>query len=93
MERIATASNRPDRQIVVTGHTDDIPLAGGPYGDNLGLAAARAGAVTRALVSRGVDPASVLTASRGESSPIADNTTEEGRARNRRIEIDITYAR
>jgi outer membrane protein OmpA-like peptidoglycan-associated protein len=42
------------------------------------------------LVSRGADAARIRTEGRGETQPIADNTTEEGRARNRRVEVQIT---
>ncbi|MDP2084994.1 MAG: flagellar motor protein MotB, partial [Gemmobacter sp.] len=92
MEQIARTSDSPGRTILVTGHTDDVPLSGGPHVDNFGLAAARASSVVRALVASGkVDPARISAASKGEFAPVADNRTEEGRARNRRIEILIDY--
>lgn len=92
MDKIAVTGSSPGRSITVTGHTDDVPLAGGPYGDNFGLAAARAASVVRALIDSGeVDPAQIAAVSKGEFAPVADNATEEGRARNRRIEIEIDY--
>jgi outer membrane protein OmpA-like peptidoglycan-associated protein len=70
-------------RVQVGGHTDN---AGTPAG-NEKLSAERAQAVMAALVSRGI-PASRLTAKGyGQSSPIADNRTEEGRAKNRRVEL------
>ncbi|WP_126979198.1 OmpA family protein [Frigidibacter oleivorans] len=92
MARIATTTDRPGRRITVTGHTDDVPLAGGPYRDNIGLAAARAAAVARELVAAGADPAQLSAVSQGEYRPVADNATEAGRRRNRRIEIEINYS-
>lgn len=93
MERIALASAGDRGQITVTGHTDSTPLAGGPFVDNWGLAAARASAVARELGATGKVSASRLSAvSRGESAPVADNNTEAGRLANRRIEIEIDFA-
>lgn len=92
MARIAETALGPETRVTVTGHTDSVPLAGSPHLDNLGLGAARAAAVVRELVATGlVDPAKALAISKGETAPIADNATEEGRAKNRRIEIEIDY--
>jgi chemotaxis protein MotB len=93
MTRLAFAAMGEASDIVVTGHTDDVPLGGGSaYRDNWGLAAARASSVVRALQGTGLVEADRMTAtSRGESAPIADNSTPEGRAQNRRIEIEILY--
>ncbi len=91
--RIVTSALSPEVTIKVTGHTDNVPLGGGsPFVDNLGLGSARAAAVVRELVGSGVvDPTRIDAVSKGETQPIADNTTEEGRAKNRRIEIEIDY--
>lgn len=92
MARIAASSDRPDRRIIVTGHTDDVPVTGGAFDDNFDLAAARAASVVHELIAQGtVDPARISAVSKGEFAPIADNTTEEGRAKNRRIEIEIAF--
>ena len=57
MARIASATNRPNRSIIVTGHTDNVPVSG-EFADNFDLAAARAASVVRELVATGqVDPA------------------------------------
>jgi len=94
MARIAQTGVGGDAEITVTGHTDSIPLTGGPFTDNWGLAAARASSVVRELGSSGlVDPARLTAVSRGESVPVAPNETEEGRAANRRIEIVFEYGR
>lgn len=91
--RIVTSSLSKEVKITVTGHTDNVPLGGGsPFVDNLGLGSARAAAVVRELVASGqVDPARIDAVSKGEMMPIADNATAEGRAKNRRIEIEIDY--
>lgn len=92
MAKIAAKGLAPDATVTVTGHTDSVPLAGSPYVDNIGLGAARAAAVVRELVASGViDPARISAVSKGETMPVADNATEEGRAKNRRIEIEIDY--
>ncbi len=88
LEKISRKATR----IVVTGHTDNVPLSGGIYRDNWELASARAASVVRAIEESGVVPdAELVATSKGEAEPIADNTTEEGRAKNRRIEIEIEF--
>ena len=92
MDRISDMALGPDAVVTVTGHTDDVPLGASPFVDNFGLGAARASSVVRALVERGAVPPDQITAvSKGETMPVADNATEEGRAKNRRIEIRIDY--
>ncbi|MEZ5753676.1 MAG: OmpA family protein [Paracoccaceae bacterium] len=60
--------------------------------DNFGLGAARASSVVRELVeSGGVNAAQITAVSKGETAPVADNATAEGREKNRRIEIEIDY--
>lgn len=93
MARIAAAAMGDASDIVVTGHTDSVPLSpGSPFGDNWGLAAARASSVVRELqAAQSVSPGRMSALSRGETSPIADNETASGRERNRRIEIEFQY--
>lgn len=94
MARIALASAGDRGEITVTGHTDSVPLAGGPFVDNWGLAAARASSVVRELGASGMIAPDRLTAiSRGETVPVAENTTEDGRATNRRIEIEFDFSK
>jgi outer membrane protein OmpA-like peptidoglycan-associated protein len=70
----------------IEGHTDSV----GPQAANLALSQARADAVKRALVERGVPADRIETVGRGESQPIADNGSPAGRGQNRRIEIYLT---
>lgn len=92
MNRLAMAAAGSDSEITVTGHTDDVPLGGGQFRDNWGLAAGRASAVVRALADSGLISDDRMTAvSKGEAMPVADNATAEGREQNRRIEIEINF--
>lgn len=76
--------------IEIEGHTDNVPIRGGKYADNSDLSCARALSVFNYLIdTTNLDPAKIKYAGRGEYVPVADNATEEGRARNRRVEIRI----
>ena len=74
--------------IAVEGHTDNVPVAR-RYPSNWELAAARASSVVRLLTELGVEPDRLKVVSRGEFMPVASNDTAEGRAKNRRIEIQL----
>ena len=93
MKKIATVSGKGAGQINVSGHTDDVPLIfGGQYRDNWDLAAARASSVVQELSKSGKIPSDKLRAiSFGETKPIEQNDTKQGREKNRRIEIEIKY--
>lgn len=71
----------PEAVIVVGAHTDSI----GPEDYNLALSQERANAVRDHLVSNGVSPAQIVVEAKGESEPVADNATPEGRQLNRRV--------
>lgn len=75
--------------IAITGHTDNV----GGDAFNQKLSQRRADAVKVYLAKHGIDAAKVKTAGRGKASPIADNKTAQGRARNRRVEVVITGTR
>lgn len=86
----AVLKNQPDIEFMVEGHTDSIAYKGGVLLDNWDLSVKRATAVVRILQNDyGLDPAKMAAAGRGEYKPIADNSTEEGRATNRRTRIVI----
>ena len=92
MDRLALSAAGGASEITVTGHTDDVPLSGGQFQDNWGLAAGRASAVVRALGATGLITEDRMAAvSKGESEPVASNDTAEGREQNRRIEIVIDF--
>jgi outer membrane protein OmpA-like peptidoglycan-associated protein len=75
----------PGSKIEVAGYTDNI----GTQKYNQGLSERRAAAVKDYLVKHGIDGSRIQTSGHGESDPIADNSTEEGRFKNRRVEIQI----
>ena len=93
MQKIAKVSGKGAVQINVSGHTDDVPLIfGGQYRDNWDLAAARASSVVQELAKANTIPSDKLRAiSFGETRPIEQNDTKQGREKNRRIEIEIKY--
>ena len=76
--------------IEIEGHTDNVPMSSRRYANNNELSAARALSVfDYMLATTNLDPARIKTSGRGEYVPIADNSTDEGRAKNRRVEIRI----
>lgn len=76
--------------IVIAGHTDNIPVRGGPFQSNLKLSIARAATVAQFLLEQTtIDPKHVSTMGFGEYRPIADNQTRLGRRKNRRVEIIV----
>lgn len=90
-----TLSNLSGKQIVVQGFTDNEPI--GPelrahFPSNLELSSARADNVARYLTSKGVPANSISAQGFGDARPVASNSTAEGRAKNRRVEIVITAA-
>jgi chemotaxis protein MotB len=79
-----------DSDIEIEGHTDSVPLNGGRYENNDVLSSYRALAVFNYLKENAaIDPGVMKHSGRGEYMPIADNSTPEGRAKNRRVEIKI----
>lgn len=71
--------------VVVVGHTDSI----GSEAYNLKLGQRRANTVKAYLISKSVPANRIYTESKGESKPVADNATPEGRAKNRRVEVEV----
>jgi OOP family OmpA-OmpF porin len=75
--------------IIAVGHTDSV----GNDGYNQKLSVRRAEAVKSYLVSKGIEKNRVYTEGKGEKQPVADNKTAEGRAKNRRVEIEVVGTR
>lgn len=91
MERVGVILERyAGSTIEIEGHTDIVPIHNDKFENNNELSSARALHVFDYLVENtSLDPADIKHSGRGEYVPIADNTTEEGRAKNRRVEIRI----
>ena len=92
LNRVAEAfNNTAGQNIIIEGHTDNVPIGENlrmVFPTNWELSTARATTVARYLIEkRAVDPVRVSVAAYGEYKPVDTNTTDEGRARNRRIEI------
>jgi chemotaxis protein MotB len=79
------------REFQVAGHTDSKPLTGGVFKDNWGLSAMRARSVLTYLTKaeRGLDPKNWSAAGYAETDPVATNDTEDGRKKNRRVELVV----
>lgn len=89
LDKIAEILKESDRKIVIEGHTDDTSVtAGAPYESNWELASLRATSLVRYLIKhQNIDPKRISAISYADTRPLQSNATEEGRARNRRIEI------
>jgi chemotaxis protein MotB len=79
----------PALVVEIQGHTDSRPIRNLRYPSNWELSAARATQVARALVDRGISPVRITARGFGEYHPVSDNETEEGRGKNRRVEIRL----
>jgi chemotaxis protein MotB len=83
------------REFQVAGHTDSKPLKGGPYQDNWGLSAMRARSVLAFLTAPAadgggaLDPKNWSAAGYGDTDPVANNDSDEGREKNRRVELVV----
>ena len=75
--------------IIAVGHTDSV----GSDSYNQKLSVKRSEAVKAYLVSKGIEKNRVYTEGKGEKQPVADNKTREGRAKNRRVEIEVVGTR
>ena len=75
--------------IIAVGHTDSV----GSDAYNQKLSVKRAEAVKAYLVTKGIEKNRVYTEGKGEKQPVADNKTAEGRAKNRRVEIEVVGTR
>ena len=90
IERVVKVLAHCTGDVLVSGHTDDRPIASSRYRSNWDLSAARAVSVVHELVmTRQVPAERVIAAGRAETNPLVPNDTPEHRARNRRVEIAI----
>lgn len=85
--QLADVLNDLDRDFLVAGHTDNVPISSARFDDNWELSSARATNVVRYLQEEGVSGGNLAAAGYSKFDPVASNETEEGKAKNRRIEI------
>ncbi len=93
LKQLANAiKTNPDINIMVEGHTDNVPISRKSQymNDNWDLSVLRATSIVKILVDGGVTPLSITASGRGESTPVAANDTAENKAKNRRTEIILT---
>ncbi|MFT4150248.1 MAG: type IVB secretion system protein IcmH/DotU [Paracoccaceae bacterium] len=88
--RISAALNKEPGPVLIYGYTDNVPMSGrGRFKNNHDLSLARAEGVKKVLAEGVEDDARFVVEGKAEADPIGDNTTEDGRAQNRRVEIMI----
>jgi chemotaxis protein MotB len=75
--------------IRIEGHTDNVPVSGGPYPSNWELSAARSVSVVHLLVAEGVAPERLSAVGYGEFHPVVPNATPDGRNANRRVVMTV----
>jgi chemotaxis protein MotB len=88
VEQLANVlAENKDINVLIEGHTDDVPYTGSTLIDNWDLSVKRATAIVRILENKGVNPTQITAAGRSKFVPVDTNKTAEGKAKNRRIEI------
>ncbi len=89
LSRIAAAMDQLSGEIVVEGHTDNVPIRSLRFPSNWHLSRARAESVAKIMASELTMPNRIQSVGRGSAEPLASNDSNEGRARNRRVEITL----
>jgi len=92
LKKLADVLNKSiDVDVLIEGHTDNVPIKTAVYKDNWDLSAARATSVVRLLtVEYKLDPKRLTASGKGENVPVSSNQTTEGKAKNRRTEIILS---
>ena len=90
IEKIATVLAGYDNAIQVQGFTDNVPIVTSQYPSNWELSSARAAAIVRLFVDASIKPERLAAVGYGEFQPIADNVSEAGRQKNRRVVLVIS---
>ena len=92
LDRVAPALQQVGGKVRVIGHTDNQAIATPAFPNNMALSEKRAQSVLKVLQAKGLDAARLQAVGMGDSQPVAPNTTEAGRAANRRVEIEVSVA-
>ena len=89
LHRVAEALNQLPGEVLITGHSDNVPIRSSRYPSNWHLSKARAGAVASLIQENLNNPDRVIIEGRSDLDPIAPNTSRKGRAKNRRVEVTL----
>ncbi|WP_326513325.1 flagellar motor protein MotB [Clostridium intestinale] len=90
LNQVAKSLKTLNNEIEIVGHTDNVPIKNSKYDSNLDLSSSRAINVLNYMVSvGGLNPSHMSTRAYGEYKPKYDNSTEEGKTKNRRVEIFV----
>jgi len=92
LDKVSDVLKGKPNPIHVEGYTDNVPIETRQFPSNWELSASRAASVVRFFEGRGINPAQLAAVGYGEHHPVADNETEDGRSRNRRIALVISKA-
>jgi type VI secretion system protein ImpK len=92
IDKVADALKQVEGNVLVTGHTDNVPTRTLRFASNWDLSKERAASVARLLSARLGDSARVSFEGRGDTEPLAKNDTPDGRSQNRRVEIVLKVA-
>ncbi|MFB8828939.1 flagellar motor protein MotB [Azotobacter sp. CWF10] len=87
LQQLVPVLNSSRHDVVVVGHTDSLPIRSSRFPSNWELSGARAGSVVRYLEANGVVRQRMRAVGLADTRPLADNSTQEGRASNRRVEL------
>lgn len=90
IDKVATILKPFDNPVHVEGFTDNQPISTAQYPTNWELSTARAASIVRMMALEGIDPRRMAAVGYGEFQPVADNTTADGRGRNRRVVLVIS---
>lgn len=86
---IAAELRKIPNDVLIEGHTDNVPIKSGKYSSNWELSMARAYSVLQFMQEQGLSEKHLAGIGYGDNRPVGDNATTEGRAKNRRIEISL----
>ncbi|WP_322015179.1 type VI secretion system protein TssL, long form [Paraburkholderia sp. J12] len=89
LTRVAEEVARVNGKVTVMGYTDNLPIDTPEFRNNQMLSEKRAASVADVLMTHGVPAGRIEATGKGDTEPVADNTTAEGRSRNRRVEVFV----
>lgn len=87
IRQVANSLNDEKGQVIIVGHSDNVPIRSSRFPSNMHLSLARAKSVMNSIARDFDDPSRLSAEGRADKEPIADNATRDGRAKNRRIEV------